>query len=133
MSSTAINAPSIVPRTPIHSLKINFLLIAIGHSYLVRINRRFGFFENSLQEELRTQGMSETIPDPEENRPEEEDEETTGATSSPLADPPGSRGHKARNPYEGTEADDTPGPSWAEQMEDDTPAADEELEGGEER
>jgi hypothetical protein len=72
------------------------------------------------------------MPGPEEHQPEEDDEETTGATSNPLADPPGSRGRKASNPYEGTEAVDEPGPSLAEQIEDDTPAADEQLEGGEE-
>ena len=72
------------------------------------------------------------ISGPEGSQPEEDDEETTGATSNPLADPPGSRGRKARNPYEGTEAVDDAGPSLAEQIEDDTPAADEQLEGGEE-
>jgi hypothetical protein len=66
--------------------------------------------------------VSEAIPDPDEYRPE--DEETTGATS----DPPASRGHKALNPYEGTEADDNPGPSLADELEDDTPANDEQLE-----
>jgi hypothetical protein len=70
------------------------------------------------------------VPDPEdENR---EEEEITGATSDPLADPPGSRGHKAPNPYEGTEANDDPGPSLADELEDRTPANDEELEGGDE-
>lgn len=70
---------------------------------------------------------------PEEFEPEEEDEfETTGATTDPLAEPPGSRGRKAPNPYEGTEADDDPGPSLIDQLEDHTPAADEQLEGGEE-
>ena len=48
-----------------------------------------------------------------------------------IPDPPGSRGHKARNPYEGTEANDDPGPSLADQLGDDTPANDEELGGGE--
>ncbi|HXM25186.1 MAG TPA: hypothetical protein VN957_04120 [Chthoniobacterales bacterium] len=76
--------------------------------------------------------MSETIPDPEEYQPEEEEDETTGATRDPLADPPGSRGHKAKNPYEGVEANDYPGPTLAEQLEDNTPANDEQLEGGEE-
>jgi hypothetical protein len=71
--------------------------------------------------------VSEAIPDPEEYRPEDEDEETAGATSNPLADPPGSRGHKARNPYEDTEAEDNPGPSLADQLEDGTPANDEQL------
>ena len=72
---------------------------------------------------------------PEQFEPEEEDEEfeTTGAITDPLADPPGSRGRKAPNPYEGTEADDEPGPSLIDQLEDHTPAADEQLEGGEER
>ena len=71
---------------------------------------------------------------PEEFEPEEEDEsELTSATSDPLAEPPGSRGRKAPNPYEGTEADDEPGPSLIDQLEDHTPAADEQLEGGEER
>jgi hypothetical protein len=72
--------------------------------------------------------MSRHIPDPEEYRPEDEDEETTGAASDPLADPPASRGHKARNPYEDTEADDNPGPSLADQLEDHNPANDEQLE-----
>jgi hypothetical protein len=62
----------------------------------------------------------------------EEDDESTGATSDPLAEPPGSRGRKAPNPYEGTEATDEPGPSLIDQLEDHTPAADEQLEGGEE-
>lgn len=70
---------------------------------------------------------------PERFEPEEEDEfETTGATTDPLAEPPGSRGRKAPDPYEGTEADDEPGPSLIDQLEDHTPAADEQLEGGEE-
>jgi hypothetical protein len=77
--------------------------------------------------------MSQTIPDPEEHQPEEDDEETTGATSDPLAEPPGSRGRKAWDPYEGTEADDEPGPSLSDLMEDHTPAADEQLEEEEER
>jgi hypothetical protein len=76
--------------------------------------------------------MDETIPDPEEHQPEEDDEETTGATSDPLAEPPGSRGRKAINPYEGTEADDDPGLFLRDLIEDRTPAADEQLEGGEE-
>ena len=76
--------------------------------------------------------MSETIPGPEEYQPEEEEDETTGATRDPLADPPRSRGHKAKNPYEGVEANDYPGPTLAEQLEDNTPANDEQLEGGEE-
>ena len=76
--------------------------------------------------------MNETIPDPEEYQPEEDDEETAGATSDPLAEPPGSGGRKARNPYEGTEADDNPGPSLSDLMEDHTPAADEQLEDEEE-
>jgi hypothetical protein len=71
--------------------------------------------------------MNETIPDPEEYQPEEDDEETTGATSDPLAEPPGSRGRKARNPYEGTEANDDPGPSLRDLMENHTPAVDEQL------
>ena len=70
---------------------------------------------------------------PEQFESEEEDEfETTGATTDPLAEPPGSRGRKAPNPYEETEADDEPGPSLIDQLEDHTPAADEQLEGGEE-
>jgi hypothetical protein len=76
--------------------------------------------------------MNETIPDREEYQPEEDDEETIGATSDPLAEPPGSRGRKAVNPYEGTEADDDPGPSLRDVIEDHTPAADEQLEGEEE-
>jgi hypothetical protein len=75
--------------------------------------------------------MNESIPDPEDLQSEDEDEEVTGAVTDPLADPPGSRGHKATNPYEGTEANDDPGPSLADQLEDDTPANDEELGGGE--
>jgi len=70
---------------------------------------------------------------PEDLEPEEDEEsESTGAISDPLADPPGSRGRKALNPYDGTEADDEPGPSLIDQLEDHTPAADEQLEGGEE-
>ena len=71
---------------------------------------------------------------PEKFEPEEEDDEyeSTGAASDPLAEPPGSHGRKAPNPYEGTEADDEPGPSLIDQLEDHTPAADEQLEGGEE-
>jgi len=71
---------------------------------------------------------------PEDLEPEEDDEEleSAGATSDPLAEPPGSRGRKAPNPYEGTEANDEPGPSLIDQLEDHTPAADEQLEGGEE-
>jgi len=76
--------------------------------------------------------MNETIPDPEEYQPEEDDEETISATSDPLAEPPASRGRKAINPYEGTEADDDPGPSLRDVIEDHTPATDERLEGGEE-
>lgn len=72
--------------------------------------------------------------EPEEFEPGEKDEESelTGATSDPLAEPPGSRGRKAPNPYEGTEADDESGPSLIDQLEDHTPANDEQLEGGEE-
>lgn len=64
--------------------------------------------------------------------PEEDETGATGASSDPLAEPPGSRGRKARNPYEDTEADDDPGRSLIDQIEDRTPAADEQLEGGEE-
>jgi hypothetical protein len=71
--------------------------------------------------------------DPDEFEPEDDDAESTGATRDPLAGPPGSRGRKATNPYEGTEADDDPGPSLIDQLEDQTPANDELLEGGEER
>jgi len=71
--------------------------------------------------------VNKAIPDPEDYRSEDEDEEMTGATSDPLAEPPASRGHKARNPYEGTEAVDEPGPSLADQLEDNTPANDELL------
>jgi hypothetical protein len=85
------------------------------------------FLENSLPQPPRTLHVSEGIPDSEEYRPEDEDDETTGATSDPLADPPASRGHKAINPYEGTEANDEPGPSLADQLEDHTPANDEQL------
>jgi hypothetical protein len=88
--------------------------------------------ENSQGNEPRTRDVSETIPEPEEYQPEEEEDEATGATSDPLADPPGSRGHKAKNPYEDAEANDDPGPSLADQLEDNTPANDEQLEGGEE-
>jgi hypothetical protein len=76
--------------------------------------------------------MNESIPDPEDVQPEEEDEGVTGAVTDPLADPPGSRGRKARNPYEGTEANDDPGPSLTDQLEDNTPANDETLGIGEE-
>ena len=71
---------------------------------------------------------------PEDLEPKEEDEESelSGAISDPLAEPPGSRGRKAPNPYEGTETDDEPGPSLIDQLEDHTPATDEQLEGGEE-
>jgi len=61
-----------------------------------------------------------------------EEEELTGASSDPLGNPPGSRGREAKNPYEDTEADDNPGPSLADQIEDRTPANDEELHEGEE-
>jgi hypothetical protein len=69
---------------------------------------------------------------PEKFDEEENDEEfeTTGATIDPLAEPPGSRGRKAPNPYEGTEANDGPGPSLIDQIEDHTPANDEQLESG---
>jgi hypothetical protein len=77
--------------------------------------------------------MNESNPDPEDLEPEYEDEEVTGAVTDPLADPPpGSRGRKAKNPYEGTEANDDPGPSLADQLEDYTPANDETLGTGEE-
>jgi hypothetical protein len=78
--------------------------------------------------------MSEKIPNHDDlpSEEEEEEDELTGATSDPLGDPPGSRGRKARNPYEDTEADDNPGPSLADQIEDLTPATDEELHGGDE-
>ena len=71
---------------------------------------------------------------PEDLEPEQEDEEfeSAGAIRDPLAEPPGSRGRKAPNPYEGTEANDEPGPSLIDQLEDHTPATDEQLEGGEE-
>jgi hypothetical protein len=68
----------------------------------------------------------------EEFEPEEDEIESYGATADPLAEPPGSRGRKAKNPYEGTEATDDLGPSLIDQLEDHTPAADEQLEGGEE-
>ena len=70
--------------------------------------------------------------EPEEFEPEEDDVEATGAASDPLGEPPGSRGRKAKNPYEGTEANDDPGPSLIDQLEDHTPANDEQLEGEEE-
>lgn len=69
----------------------------------------------------------------EEFEPEEDDAESASGTSDPLAEPPGSLGRKAKNPYEGTEADDRLGPSLIDELEDHTPAADEQLEGGEER
>jgi hypothetical protein len=80
-----------------------------------------------LKETLR---MSEILPYPEDHRPEEDDEEVTGASSDPLAEPPGTHGRKARNPYEGTEPGDEPGPSLGDLMEDHTPATDEQLQGG---
>jgi hypothetical protein len=67
----------------------------------------------------------------EENRPDDEDEETTGATTDPLAEIPGSHGRKAPDPYEGTEEDDDPGPSLIDELEDHTPPTDAELGGGE--
>jgi hypothetical protein len=70
--------------------------------------------------------------DPDESELEDDAAELTGAASDPLAEPPGSRGRKATNPYEGTEADDDPGPSLIDQLEDHTLANDELLEGGEE-
>jgi hypothetical protein len=76
--------------------------------------------------------MSTRPTDPEEYPPEADDEQTFGSIKDPLAEPPGTRGRKAVNPYEGTEADDDPGPSIADEMEEHTPAADEQLEGGEE-
>ncbi|HYY30460.1 MAG TPA: hypothetical protein VE860_21160 [Chthoniobacterales bacterium] len=76
--------------------------------------------------------MSNKLTDPEDYPFEEDEEETIGSIKDPLAEPPGSRGRKAINPYEGTEADDNPGPSIADEMEEHTPAADEQLEGGEE-
>jgi hypothetical protein len=69
---------------------------------------------------------------PERFEPEGEEDESTGAVTDPLAEPPGSRGRKAANPYEGTEANDEPGSSLIDELEDHTPAADEQLEGGEE-
>ena len=42
--------------------------------------------------------MNESIPDPEDLQPEDEDEGVTGAVTDPLADPPGSRGRKAKIP-----------------------------------
>jgi hypothetical protein len=76
--------------------------------------------------------MSNKPTDPEDYTPERDDEETIGPIKDPLAEPPGSRGRKAINPYEETEPDDNPGPSLADEMEEHTPAADEQLEGGEE-
>jgi hypothetical protein len=75
--------------------------------------------------------MSQKIPNRDDLPPEEEGEEVTGAFSDPLAGPPGSRGRKAKNPYEDTEANDVPGPSLADQLEDNTPANDEQLSGDE--
>jgi hypothetical protein len=68
---------------------------------------------------------------PDDYLPEEE-EEFPGAVTDPLANPPGSHGRKAPNPYEGNEPNDLPGPSLNEQMDDSTPANDAELGGGEE-
>ena len=81
---------------------------------------------------MRTVYVSEKIPNHDDFPSEEVEDELTGATSDPLANPPGSRGRKAENPYEDTEADDVPGPSLADQIEDRTPATDEELHEGEE-
>jgi hypothetical protein len=81
---------------------------------------------------MRTVFVNEKIPNHNDFPSEEEDEELTGASSDPLGNPPGSRGRKAKNPYEDTEADDNPGPSLADQIEDRTTATDEELHGGEE-
>jgi len=80
----------------------------------------------------RTALVSEKIPNHDDLPSEEEEDELSGATSDPLGDPPGSCGRKARNPYEDTEADDNPGPSLTDQIEDHTPATDEELHGGDE-
>jgi hypothetical protein len=76
--------------------------------------------------------MTNKPTDPEEYPAEQDDEETLGSIKDPLAEPPGTRGRKAVNPYEDMEADDEPGPSIAEEIEEHTPAADEQLEGGEE-
>jgi hypothetical protein len=76
--------------------------------------------------------MSKKPTHPEDYPPEEDNEETIGSIKDPLAEPAGSRGRKAINPYEGTEANDDPGPSIADEIEEHTPAADEQLEGGEE-
>ena len=81
---------------------------------------------------MRTVFVSEKIPNHDDFPSEQEEEELTGALSDPLGNPPGSRGSKAKNPYEDTEADDNPSPSLADQIEDRTPATDEELHGGEE-
>ncbi len=80
---------------------------------------------------MRTVDMNDQNISPDEE-PLDDDEEMTGAVTDPLADTPGSRGHKAFDPYQDTEATDTPGPSPAELIEDTTPANDEELGGGEE-
>ena len=81
---------------------------------------------------MRTVYVSEKIPSHDDFPSEKEEEDLTGATSDPLENPPGSRGRMAKNPYEDTEADDIPGPSLADQIEDRTPATDEELHGGKE-
>jgi hypothetical protein len=56
------------------------------------------------------ENMKERIPNP---------KETTGEFVDPLADlPPGSRGRKVKDPFEGTEATSDGGPTLAEQIEE---------------
>lgn len=76
--------------------------------------------------------MSEILPYPDDQDPEEEDQNTAGAGSDPPAEPPGTHGRKAIDPYEDTEATDDPGASLTDEIEDNTPATDEQLHSSEE-
>jgi hypothetical protein len=71
------------------------------------------------------------FPDPDEIPPREEEplaeeEPGEGSIVDPLADPPASLGHKARNPYEGSAADAEESLNREDET-DDPPATDEQL------
>ncbi len=71
------------------------------------------------------------FPDPDEIPPREEEtmaeeESVGGSIVDPLADPPASQGHKARNPYEGSDADAEESLNREDET-DDPPATDEQL------
>lgn len=70
------------------------------------------------------------FPDPDEIPPREEpmgeEESVGGSIVDPLADPPASHGHKARNPYEGSDADAEESLNRKDET-DDPPATDEQL------